>query len=326
MGPMWYRQGDAGRPIADIQERLAALGLTISDPIGTFGEGTRDAVQSLQRKRGLPADGIVGPMTWRAIVEAGYSLGDRPLSLRGPMVRGQDVAELQRLLNRIGFDAGKEDGILGTLTHKAVLAFQHDRCLAEDGIVGPVVVRELGLVGRAIASTGRHQVEELQWLRGRPRSVAGLTVYLDPACRDSDEALGSWEAATAAAESFADLGAHPVFSRAIDTSPADRVRAQRANRSGAQLVIGFALPHHEAPAVYSFGSEQSHSLAGKHLAVAVGRQLDLPALLRSVPILRETAAPAVLVETTPLDHRVGTAVSHALETFFGSDDLPSGTE
>jgi len=259
-------------------------------------------------------------MTWRAIVEAGYSLGDRPLSRRGPMLRGQDVAELQRLLNRIGFDAGKEDGILGTLTHKAVLAFQHDRSLAEDGIAGPVVVRELALVGRAIADAGRHQVGELQWLRGRPHTVAGLGVYLDPACRDPAESLASWEAATATAESLADLGAHPVFSRAADTTPAERVRAQRANQSGTQLVIAFALPQSEHPAVYSFGSEHSNSVAGKHLAAALARQLDLPALLRSVPILRETAAPAVLVETRPLDHRVGTAVSDALEAFFQRDD------
>ena len=35
------------------------------------------------------------------------------LYLRRPMLRGDDVAELQRQLNALGFDAGREDGILG---------------------------------------------------------------------------------------------------------------------------------------------------------------------------------------------------------------------
>ena len=97
-----YRIGDEGEPVRDIQGRLIALGYdTAPDPMGSFGHATVVAVQGFQAGRGLPADGIVGPDTWRALVRAGYSLGDRMLYHRIPMMRGDDVAELQRQLNAL---------------------------------------------------------------------------------------------------------------------------------------------------------------------------------------------------------------------------------
>ncbi|NIP96587.1 MAG: peptidoglycan-binding protein, partial [Akkermansiaceae bacterium] len=75
-----FRRGDAGEPVRDIQSRLAALGFGCGpDEEASFGPGTESAVVDFQEYRGLRADGIVGPDTWRALVEAGYRLGDRLL-------------------------------------------------------------------------------------------------------------------------------------------------------------------------------------------------------------------------------------------------------
>ena len=105
-----YRIGDEGEAVRDIQDRLGALGFsTDADPVGTFGNTTLTAVKTFQEKRGLWTDGIVGPDTWRALVSAGYTLGSRMLYHRVPMMRGDDVAELQRVLNSLGFDTGKVD-------------------------------------------------------------------------------------------------------------------------------------------------------------------------------------------------------------------------
>ncbi|MDQ3757231.1 MAG: peptidoglycan-binding protein, partial [Actinomycetota bacterium] len=68
------------------------------DEPGTYGFGTEGAVRAFQQARGLRADGICGRETWSALVEAGYRLGDRLLFLRQPMLRGDDVAALQRQL------------------------------------------------------------------------------------------------------------------------------------------------------------------------------------------------------------------------------------
>jgi peptidoglycan hydrolase-like protein with peptidoglycan-binding domain len=34
---------------------------------GEFDQKTTDAVKAFQRSRGLPADGVVGPQTWREL-------------------------------------------------------------------------------------------------------------------------------------------------------------------------------------------------------------------------------------------------------------------
>jgi g-D-glutamyl-meso-diaminopimelate peptidase len=50
---------------------------------------------------------------------------------------GPDVRLVQSLLNRIGYNAGPVDGIFGSRTYQAVIAFQANNSLAPDGIVGP---------------------------------------------------------------------------------------------------------------------------------------------------------------------------------------------
>jgi peptidoglycan hydrolase-like protein with peptidoglycan-binding domain len=49
---------------------------------------------------------------------------------------GSDVAELQGFLNLQGHEAGPVDGVFGSLTDLAVRAFQEDRGLNADGVVG----------------------------------------------------------------------------------------------------------------------------------------------------------------------------------------------
>jgi uncharacterized protein (TIGR02594 family) len=60
--------------------------------------------------------------------------------------------EIQRRLRALGFDPGPADGIRGRLTIRAIKAFQAERGLTADGIVGPITSR--ALFG-APARTGR---------------------------------------------------------------------------------------------------------------------------------------------------------------------------
>ena len=103
--------GDEGAAVADVQQRLDDLGFSAGvDPAG-FVPG-RDP----GRRRGLPVPSRppgrrgLRPQTWSALVEAGRRLGDRFLYRRTPMLRGDDVAELQQRLSALGFDrAGGRD-------------------------------------------------------------------------------------------------------------------------------------------------------------------------------------------------------------------------
>ena len=108
-----------------------------------------------RKRAGLLVDGICGPETWGALVESSYRLGDRLLYLRRPMLRGDDVAELQRQLNALGFDAGREDGILGPETEAALRQFQRDAGLVTDAMCGPATVATLLATRIAVRRLGR---------------------------------------------------------------------------------------------------------------------------------------------------------------------------
>ena len=59
---------DRGPAVRRLQELLNARGAELTAD-GIFGVMTRDAVVRFQADNGLDADGIVGPLTWRALGE-----------------------------------------------------------------------------------------------------------------------------------------------------------------------------------------------------------------------------------------------------------------
>lgn len=62
---------------------------------------------------------------------------------------GQDVAQIQARLSALGYAPGAADGEFGAMTTTAVKAFQQDRGLEADGVVGPTTYQTL--MGREIA-------------------------------------------------------------------------------------------------------------------------------------------------------------------------------
>lgn len=57
---------------------------------------------------------------------------------------GQQVINLQYVLNRQGFYSGSLDGIFGSKTKAAVVQFQRNHGLQADGIVGAATLKALG--------------------------------------------------------------------------------------------------------------------------------------------------------------------------------------
>lgn len=314
-----YRAGDEGAAVRDIQDRLDALGFACDpDPRSIFGDGTREAVRGFQKARGLDVDGIVGPDTWRSLYEAGYRLGDRMMFLRRPMMRGEDVSELQSRLSSLGFDPGKVDGVFGPRTEAAVVEFQHNRDLAEDGKVGPEVVTEIHLVTRGEMKEGRQGVREREWLRRLPPTVAGARVYLDAGCRDAHEATVAWDAASATALGLQEQGGLPVMSRSQDASLPERLRARRANVLGSDLIVAFQVNADGEDFVFYFASEHGSSAAGELLAKSIAESAGGRVEGRASAMLKETRAPAVVVSRAKLDEEVGYAVADGLTRFFAN--------
>lgn len=317
-----YRSGDEGEAVRDIQDRLGALGFAAEgDRLGSFGESTVVAVSAFQEKRGLWVDGIVGPDTWRALVSAGYELGSRILYHRVPMMRGDDVAELQRDLNSLGFDAGNVDGIFGPDTLAGLLDFQANRGLAEDGLAGAEVVDELALMSRATSKRGREVVRGHQWLQHLPPTIAGQRLYIDPFCRDEDEARATWGPAVLLSTIIQANGAVVYLSRSVDTSPPERVRALRANRLGVDVVVSLCLPRDDDTGVFYFASELSLSSAGRALAEHIGGTVGIPNRGRAIPILKNTRSPAVVVASAELDESAIAAIVRGIMNLFAESDV-----
>jgi peptidoglycan hydrolase-like protein with peptidoglycan-binding domain len=87
-------------------------------------------VEQFQSGAGLTADGIVGPLTWAALPPD----ADAPELAEG--ATGAEVSRLQHGLTIVGTFAGTIDGDFGPITAAAVRAYQTQRGVTVDGIVG----------------------------------------------------------------------------------------------------------------------------------------------------------------------------------------------
>ena len=65
--PPTLRRGDSGWRVRRLQRLLERQGWRRAVVDGIFGAATEQAVRRFQRRRGLEPDGIVGPLTWRAL-------------------------------------------------------------------------------------------------------------------------------------------------------------------------------------------------------------------------------------------------------------------
>lgn len=143
--PMVY-WGCTGDAVKTLQEKLNAKGFHSGNVDGIFGAKTYAAVTAFQKANSLGVDGIVGKLTWAKLYDA-TPVNVTPVTTQ-PMLRtgsrGDAVRKLQDLLNAKGYTCGSVDGIFGSKTYAAVLAFQKANGLAADGIVGSLTWAKLG--------------------------------------------------------------------------------------------------------------------------------------------------------------------------------------
>ncbi|HEX2266776.1 MAG TPA: peptidoglycan-binding protein, partial [Actinomycetota bacterium] len=274
--------GARGDAVLDVQGRLTALGYRI-DPSehGEFGPSTKRAVQEFQQRRHLLVDGVIGEDTWAELVEAGYSLGDRLLYLRYPFDRGDDVRALQAALNVLGFDVGREDGIFGQRTDRAVRQFQRNVGLPPDGIVGSTTIDAVARLRPVGPGPGLSTVREGEALRRMSASLQGSRIAVDPGHGPTDpgaegpSGLREADATFLVAEELqAELrrrGAAPFLLRDRESDPPISARANAANDLGAEVLVSLHLNAHpeeaaEGASTYYYGREGWSSQTGQRLA------------------------------------------------------------
>lgn len=275
---------------------MLAQGLPVQNEDEWYGPFTEAAVRAFQERRGLLIDGICGRQTWSALVEAGYRLGDRLLYLRTPYLRGDDVADLQRRLGALGFDAGRIDGIFGPDGDKALRSFQRNAGLIVDGVCGPKALLSLNRLRSKGPELDAAAVREsVRWSSGRP-NLAGTNVALGE-YGGVGGLLREIQLALINEGAIVTLLSHPEAS----------VLAGQANATGADVFVGVALAKEGrgCRAAY-WGAHGTVSPAGRRLAGLIldelsirGAGTDGPATPMATSILRETRMPAVSIELGP---------------------------
>jgi N-acetylmuramoyl-L-alanine amidase len=211
------------------------------------------------------------------------------------MLRGDDVADLQRSLNHVGFDCGRPDGIFGPAAGRALHDFQKNSGLVADGICGHQTVRTLRLVSEKSGSgPGVASIREAEAVRS-PASIDGLRIV-----------VGQFGGLSSIARSVSRaLREHGATVMSTDEYEA-QAQAAAANRFGANAYVGFEARTDECSIVSYFAVPSFESIGGRSLASRIvdelGPVLESPPALSGmrIPVLRETRMPAVLCSVGPV--------------------------
>ena len=292
-----------------------SLGHLVEPLDGIFGSGTEAALKDFQRDRSIDIDGICGPQTWDQLVEAGHRLGSRLLYLQSPPLRGDDVADLQRLLTSLGFPMSQIDGIHGQRTADALVDFQLNAGLVPDGVCGPITVDFLHRVGQRFGEAADiTRLQEKQRFLKAGSELHGYKIVLAES--------GGLDAVVASLRrSLSDSGAEVLTTHHPDWSS----HAQQANMFDADFCIGIEI-RDEGSAVCHFLGDHFESPTGKQLGSAVAENLQsiVPGISSQgmrLPLLRETRMPALLLridDVTALvrnHHTMSLVITDALRSF-----------
>ncbi len=282
---------------------------------GTFGESTESALQEFQAQRAIDVDGICGPQTWGQLVEASHRLGSRLLYLQEPALRGDDVAELQRLLTTLGFPMGHIDGIHGNQTASSIVDFQLNAGLVPDGVCGSVTIEFLHRVAKRFSeSSDITRLQEQHKFSISSHRLNGYKILLAE--------TGGLDAIVASLRrNLTDAGAEVLTAHHPDWGS----QARQANNFGADFCVGIEIRD---------GSSSICHFRGNHFESPTGKQLgeriasDLQGLFPGVtstgmrlPLLRETKMPALLCRLSDVNvlvrshQRMAKIITHAIRGF-----------
>ncbi len=366
------RRGDSGPAVVEVRAKLRQFRLLAgvephpgNPPEHHFDVDVENAVRAFQQERGLITDGIVGPATYRALREAGWTLGDRMLALMisSPM-SGDDVVMLQERLLELGYDSGRPSGVFDDQTELALRAFQRDYCDISDGVCGPATLRALRQLGARKVTGGRpHLLREQELLRQAGPRMRGKRIVIDPGHGGSDhgitiagvtEAGLMWDLARRLVGRMSATGMEALLSRREDSCPPEAERAAFANNAGADLVLSLHTDanrsmHAQGLATFHFGHPSgATSTVGDALAGLIQRELitrtamqDCRSQARTWELLRLTRMPTVRIEVGYLTHLgdrrklldpafrdiVAEGILVAVKRLYllGQDDQPTGT-
>lgn len=330
-----YRVGDSSARVAEVRSTLARLGL-LDDFQGDVGEWNRrrfsqsemyfdeelaTTLKAFQQSRGILPSGEIDDITLRELRQASYTLGARALSYQpNQILVGDDVSQLQKQLQELGFYSGRIDGHFGPDTHEALSTYQLNYGIQDDGVCGPETLHALSLLGRRITGGSTQAIREREVVRMAGPRLTGKRVVIDPNFNPQDMAsikgpYGEiteeeilWDLASRVEARMIAAGMETIMSGPRGDCPPAKTRADLANSFEADLLISLQLDRYQnekanGVATFYFGSELgASSMTGEMLSGFIQREIVARTELgncynhgRTWELLRMTQMPSVEV-------------------------------
>ena len=325
--------GDSSARVAEVRSTLARLGL-LDDFEGDVGEWNRrrfsqsemyfdeelsTTLKAFQQSRGILPSGEIDNITLRELRHASYTLGARALSYQpNQILVGDDVSQLQKQLQELGFYSGRIDGHFGPDTHVALTNYQLNYGIQDDGVCGPETLHALSLLGRRITGGSTQAIREREVVRMAGPRLTGKRVVIDPNIDvenmtrihgpygeiTEEEIL--WDLASRVEARMIAAGMETIMSRPRGDNPSAKARADLANSFEADLMVSLLLDRYQnekanGVATFYFGSEQgASSMTGEMLSGFIQREIVARTQLgncynhgRTWELLRMTQMPSV---------------------------------
>ena len=325
--------GDSSARVAEVRSTLARLGL-LDDFEGDVGEWNRrrfsqsemyfdeelsTTLKAFQQSRGILPSGEIDNITLRELRHASYTLGARALSYQpNQILVGDDVSQLQKQLQELGFYSGRIDGHFGPDTHVALTNYQLNYGIQDDGVCGPETLHALSLLGRRITGGSTQAIREREVVRMAGPRLTGKRVVIDPNIDvenmtrihgpygeiTEEEIL--WDLASRVEARMIAAGMETIMSRPRGDNPSAKARADLANSFEADLMVSLQLDRYQnekanGVATFYFGSEQgASSMTGEMLSGFIQREIVARTQLgncynhgRTWELLRMTQMPSV---------------------------------
>ena len=223
---------------------------------------------------------------WLELLNHGYSLGDRILNSSNPVLKGSDIEELQELLSRLGFYSEPINSEYTKELMKSVEAFQENRGLTIDGVVGLNTVTE---IKKLIRPNLDNSLNEAIKAFKRPGSMLSVCVYV--------ENIGEYKDQVVFYESLKELANKSGIKVSFASEAGETLTKENiisfVNKINPSVFLTFE--NNQQPTVDYFQGKHSVSNIGKKLAEIISSKIDKSPNGKNNMLLKNTRAVSIII-------------------------------
>jgi peptidoglycan hydrolase-like protein with peptidoglycan-binding domain len=223
---------------------------------------------------------------WLELLNHGYSLGDRILNFSNPILKGADVEELQELLSRLGFYSEPINSEYTKELMKSVEAFQENRGLTIDGVVGLNTVTE---IKKLIRPNLDNSLNEAIKAFKRPGSMLNVCIYV--------ENIGEYKDQVVFYESLKELANKSGIKVSFASEAGETLTKENiisfVNKINPSVFLTFE--NNQQPTVDYFQGKHSVSNIGKKLAEIISSKIDKSPNGKYNMLLKNTRAVSIII-------------------------------